>query len=121
MSFIILLVAHYIADFLLQSREMATKKSTDSDYLMEHVFIYGCAMWVASCFFTAGPPAMFQFVLINMIAHGFIDWGIWRLYKKHAPADGKYWEDYWFWATLGLDQTLHLSTLALTWAKILCS
>lgn len=61
-----------------------------------------------------------MFALANAAIHGVIDWNIWRLYKlsviKRFPGlkegdEYKYWEDHWFYSTIGLDQLLHILTI----------
>jgi hypothetical protein len=79
------------------------------------------------------------FALLNALVHGVIDWYIWRGYKwsvmyrlyddegnsykpgvsKTGPNHSlmsdskvwKFWEDHWFFATIGLDQLLHTLTI----------
>ena len=122
MNFILLLAAHYLGDFIMQPREMATKKSEDMDVLWDHVCTYGVALVPAvfvSGFESKHPLHMITFMFINMMLHGIIDWNIWRWYKKGAPK--RFWEDRWFWSTVGLDQTLHIMILYWTWTKLLCS
>ena len=112
-----LLVLHFLADFLLQPREMATKKSIDPHWLFAHLVIQFGVFCVVG----------WKFALANAAIHGVIDWNIWRLYKlsvaKRFPEfnwkDPKqastydYWNDSWFYHTIGLDQLLHGLTLVL--------
>ena len=140
-----LFLLHFIADFLLQSREMGKKKSSDWYWLFAHLAIQ---------FLVFLPFVGFQFALFNALIHGVIDRNIWNFYKfytqwniktsvlnyiKNGAAPGKfyddwakhpeyktqfirvkteqaqdafkYWEDHWFYATIGLDQFLHAATL----------
>lgn len=122
----LLLAIHFIADFLLQSREMGKKKSTDPSWLIKHLGI----QFLAFLLFLAPILELnaIWFAFLNAVIHGIIDWNIWRLYKIHAyrsiadnpnhplltgnPAEPwKYWEDHWFYATIGFDQLLHGLTL----------
>lgn len=130
-----LLSVHFVADFLLQPREMGKKKSSEPKWLAAHLAIQ------FTCFLLFG----WKFALANALIHGIIDWNIWRLYKLSAhlrikrdvealaaishvegvtfTEDDKrdsynvavkgwqFWEDHWFYATIGLDQLLHMSTL----------
>lgn len=161
MILIYLMVAHFIADFLLQSREMGKKKSSEWRWLLKHlgiqfgVFFLVVPLVVANKICTQGEmdfpeymndpkfwtdllipfslKAGFWFSFFNALVHGLIDWNIWKLYKlsayirmkyekdKHLylKADGKtviedkwfYWEDHWFYTTIGFDQLLHASTI----------
>lgn len=103
-------VIHFVADFLLQSREMGKKKSSDYSYLAMHLSIQFL------CFL---PFFGFKFALYNALIHGVIDKNIWNLYKvsvylrdkKATPETWKYYDDHWFYSTIGLDQLLHALTI----------
>ena len=123
----ILLVTHFVADFLMQSREMGKKKSSEPIWLLQHLIIQYCVFTIVLLpFFDLHHVTLF--VIFNTIIHGVIDWNIWRFYKAYAyraiaknpkhplltenPAEPwKYWEDHWFYATIGFDQGLHSITL----------
>ena len=102
-----LFILHFIADFLLQSRQIATKKSENFRYLSEHclillfTFVLGIG-WISNGVLLS---------LTNMIVHGIIDWNIWRVYKKGKSWDFEYWKDATFYTIIGLDQLLHGLTL----------
>jgi hypothetical protein len=112
------LFLHFIADFLLQSRDMGKKKSTDFKVLLQHLGI----LWYVVGFGLMPAIGIEKAILIsglNTLIHGIIDWNIWKGYKvtvalrddSATPDTWKYWEDYWFYATIGLDQLLHAVTL----------
>jgi len=118
-----LLILHFIADFLLQSREMGKNKSIYFSFLLEHVVIICGVFFVA---LVMHRDLIFGnillFVALNGLIHGLIDWNIWRLYKASIPRrfptleklnKFQYYEDSWFYHTIGLDQMLHVSTLVL--------
>lgn len=147
---IYLFVLHFIADFLLQTREMGKKKSEHFEYLVLHLAIYSMTFVIGLVAFHfinvaimlfhvhAGAP-MYSVVFLNsatiwflvtlITIHGVQDWFIWKGYKitvylrdkKATPATWKYWEDSWFYSTIGLDQLLHFATIALlaSWAGII--
>ena len=111
-------IIHFIADFLLQSRDMARNKSSNLYYLIEHCKI------LAIVFFAFLYPFMllntFIFILTNTLIHGIIDWHIWRIYKwirrKENINTFKYWEDSLFYSFIGLDQLLHgLTIIGILW------
>ena len=142
MIIIYLLFLHFIADFILQSREMGKKKSESFEWLARHL-----AIQLTVFFFGLGMSTdAFYFAGANAIIHGVIDWNIWKLYKYSAhyrivkylksltvygndPEDSpaykaaydnwvkkwEYWNDHWFYTTIGFDQLLHASTLVLLW------
>lgn len=118
-----LLTLHFIADFILQPREMGNKKSVDLRWLAGHLAIQ---------FVIFFPFTSIWFALANCAVHGVIDWFIWRGYKwtahyriidkvagSNTPDEDyqetvkswKFWEDHLFYTTIGLDQLLHGLTL----------
>lgn len=153
MLLVYLFILHFIADFLLQSREMGQKKSSEPRWLFKHlgiqfgIFFVGLLpmllylmynpelMIIQSYKYALLGTAIFKalaFCFWNTVAHGIIDWNIWRLYKlsvkyrlgrwpetnpkvKRWLDTGvwEYWEDHIFYTTIGFDQMLHMSTLVL--------
>lgn len=127
-----LLVLHFIADFVLQPREMGVKKSSDLRWLGGHLAIQ---------FLIFAPLTSILFALANCAIHGVIDWFIWRGYKWtvvkciYKDSEGRdchslisdtdysfvpprlgewrFWLDHLFYITIGLDQMLHGITLVL--------
>lgn len=140
-----LMLLHFIADFLLQSREMGKKKSSEVVWLIRHLFIQTAIFYAGlSPFLLLGVISGEKFLLLpllNSVVHGIIDWNIWNFYKlsahhrimaivksssedelesayKAAVTDWKYWEDHWFYATIGFDQLLHTVTLLILWSVL---
>lgn len=128
---IYLMILHFFADFIWQSREMGTKKSTEFLWLLRHLIIqYGVlAAGLTPIFLLgiiSGPKYLFMCCL-NTLIHGIIDWNIWRAYKYSVvirnpyvdppvlKATWQYWEDHWFYTTIGFDQLLHTATLIILW------
>lgn len=127
---IYLLVLHFIGDFILQSREVGKRKSTEFRFLFKHMSIYYLVFMVGLIPIFHGKETYFN--ILNVLIHGLIDWNIWKLYKldvltrlgvshmnleavdvKQLIADFKYWEDNRFYITIGFDQLLHTSTIVL--------
>lgn len=127
---IILFGIHFFADFICQTREMGGKKSENLKILSYHGLI------IFSIFFFCGTlifnNSMILFSIVYTFIHCLQDWYIWRGYKwfakwriakKEFNGDMKstwmeeelkifkYWEDKWFYTTIGLDQTLHFITI----------
>lgn len=134
---------HFIADFLLQSREMGQKKSSDNEYLLLHIVIIFAVMFFG-LIPLLGVKIAVMFSFINAMIHGAIDKNIWNLYKFYAwtclkkqareqgarkdqiedqakklSKDWKYWEDHWFYSTIGLDQLLHAVTIVIVMAMVM--
>lgn len=138
-----LMVLHFIADFLLQSREMGKKKSSELSWLLKHLSIQAGVFFCGLMLLSSSSLQWFQvmqwieLVVLNTLIHGVIDWNIWKAYKASAyfrikknPQHElitqdkinpwKYWEDHWFYSTIGFDQLLHASTIVLLYKVLIC-
>jgi hypothetical protein len=117
---------------------MGKKKSIELPWLYKHLTIQYSVFFIGLIFFI-GPVNALLFSVWNIVAHGIIDWNIWKLYKlsvyKRLVAEAnefknislkekeawivesgknwQYWEDHWFYATIGFDQLLHAITIIL--------
>jgi len=106
-----LLILHFVADFILQSRKMGENKSHSWGYLGGHVLIQ---------FLVFLPFTSFIFAFLNAMIHGTIDKFIWNGYKlsvlfRFGEVDKnsfQFWKDGFFYTTIGFDQMLHTITLA---------
>lgn len=113
----LLLIVHYIADFLLQSDEEATQKSKSYVALASHVGKYSLALQVLALYgafkFGGDPVVWISWVLFNTVAHFGLDAVTSRMSSK-LQREGNSSE---FFNVIGMDQLLHQLTLILTsWA-----
>jgi len=127
---IIAFIAHFIADFLLQSRQMGKEKSEKFPVLIAHVCIQITFMYIGLLFVLPITVAA-SIAILNGLVHGAIDWNIWKGYKwtvkrwlENNPDHvdtiefketgvWKYWDDHVFYTTIGLDQSLHTLTIVI--------
>ena len=94
---LLILILHFIGDFLFQSNYMATNKSKDSKALSFHIFAYMIPLGIIG----------FWYAIINGILHFIIDYLTSRITSK-------LWKEqkiHWFFVTIGFDQTLHFICL----------
>ncbi len=99
---IILLVwTHFVSDFLLQTDKMAKGKSSSNKLLTIHVAVYSIPFLL---FF--GP----LYALVNFALHWITDFFSSRATKALLAKQ----EHHWFFAVIGFDQAIHLTTLILT-------
>ena len=120
LELVYLLFLHFVADFLLQSREMGQKKSKYFKWLYFHCSMQYMVMFIGTLFLFGFEKAT-AFSFLNAFMHGVVDWNIWKFYKlrvvklckkcKIYPSTYEYWHDPYFYATIGLDQFLHSATI----------
>lgn len=102
----LILLTHFIADFIVQTDWMAQNKSKSLWPLIVHVLTYSfCFAWTLS----------WQFILINALAHFSTDWGSSRLGSYFWQREKRRY----FFMTLGLDQLLHYLVLFMTANELL--
>lgn len=121
---IALFVAHYVGDFLLQSREIANNKSSDLAALVSHgilVTLPIVALFIVVdviMFITHHSSAFYEPILAALlygILHMVQDKFTWRWFKKKVKEEdlirGSERFDTMFFAVLGADQMIHMIVL----------
>lgn len=109
----IVLLGHWVFDFMLQTHWMATNKSKNNVALGEHVAVYVSGLCIIA-FLNAGYFNNFAFatawVIVNGVLHFLTDYVTSRatslLYKDENYHD--------FFVTIGFDQLCHYFTLFAT-------
>lgn len=98
-TYIALIWTHFVADFILQSDELAKNKSSSWSILLAHSTIY-CApfIWMG-----------YKFMVITLFSHFIID-AISSRISKYFNTKGQH---HWFFVTIGADQAIHLTLLIL--------
>jgi hypothetical protein len=143
-SLSLILIGEYVGDFLLQSREVALKKSKSFKALGKHLILIACALTVFMMPMVIigmiTEALMVKFIAGYCILHGLQDRFVWKGYEwlvyykarksleyiKNAQNQKwlvddrvnsfKYWEDKGFYDTIGLDRLLHTLTALVLWA-----
>lgn len=103
MSLWLLLAAHLIADFSLQSADWAEKKTQKFRYLAGHAFVYAIVIAVVAFACIPGNCVWAPFVIITL-SHFLIDWI--RVYvdkKQKTPAA--------HFSSFVIDQILHITII----------
>lgn len=113
----IILIVHYIADFIMQTEIMASKKSKNIYWLGTHCFIYGVGIFfllflrnILSFIVISSYFYLFLFALWNAIFHFLIDFTTSKIetyfyLKKMNRA---------FFNVIGIDQLAHVIILLIT-------
>lgn len=105
----VLLVAHFVADFVCQTDWMAQNKSKRWDALALHVAVYGAVLG-AFAMFAVGRIGITAFLLPNILAHFAQD-------AITSRINSRFWQAkqvHWFFVGIGADQLLHYVTLFAT-------
>lgn len=118
---LLIIWAHFVADFMLQNDKMAQNKSTSNIWLSNHVMVYSAAMlgiMAPFVYFMDSATSHIQllwllvWVTINGALHWITDWCssratsyLWQKGDRHN-----------FFVVIGADQAIHLSTMVVTWA-----
>jgi hypothetical protein len=109
-----LAVKHFIADFLLQTRQMVTDKSRYGGRGgIQHAIVHGgLTLMLVQLLPRSSLALLAVLALLEVAVHYHIDWGKQYLLRRlHlGPGDGG------FWSLFGLDQLLHwLFYIGMTW------
>jgi len=102
---IILIWIHFFADFILQTDDMAIKKSKDIWWLFIHSFFY----MIPFCIY---PNIAYG--IINGCSHFLIDLVTSKITTCLYQKDKRHW----FFVVIGLDQAIHLTILILTFKMV---
>lgn len=112
----LIIILHFVSDWMLQPRKTATNKSNSIKYMLAHVVVIHIIFSILAYF--VGVSQLL--IVANTLSHMLIDKFIWAGYKrslKKANYPQEYFErnewanDYWFYTTIAFDQILHLSIL----------
>lgn len=103
MSLWLLLAAHLIADFSLQSADWAEKKTQKFRYLVGHAVVYAAVMAVVAFLCIPGNTVWIPFTIIAL-SHFLIDW-----IRVHA--DKKYEAPAAHFSSFVIDQVLHVAII----------
>jgi len=117
-----ILSVHFVSDFILQTQDQATNKSTSNKYLAEHVFNYSllttiCWIFLFDCVLAfplianipAGKINAIDVFVLTFIFHFFTDYFTSRLTKKLWQEE----KTHDFFVVIGFDQLLHFAQLFL--------
>lgn len=110
-NFILIQAIHFIADFLCQTREMATNKSKSLYWLTIHVLVYSTVTTIGWCYFEPSLESIGWIWLVTFSSHWLTDFITSKIttyfYLKNNMGG--------FFGTIGFDQLIHATTLLLTY------
>lgn len=105
----IIIIIHWVADFVLQTDKQAKGKSKNWEDLLSHTLVYSVCWWSLLPFLSFNDTA--AFVGATFILHTATDYFTSRLNSK-LWAEGKVHN---FFVSVGFDQVLHYFQLFLTY------
>ena len=108
---LLILLIHWVADFLMQSQKMAMNKSKDNTQLLKHCFVYS-SVWIYFGMIFFPVFSVIIFAAITFFAHFITDY-ITSRWTSCLYREGKYYGFPGFFAVIGLDQFLHFTQLIL--------
>lgn len=109
MNFLVLLVAHWVGDFLLQSRKMAVEKHKSLKWLLFHVLTYTIVLLAISQLVFSWQVGL-GYAVFNGALHLITDFFTSKLAAKFHDQPRV------FYPILGFDQLIH--TACLYWTFI---
>lgn len=109
----VLIVIHWVADFVLQTDWQAKNKSSRWDALLLHTGNYSIFFGIVGAFIVPAHQfdELIYFVLITFAAHTATDYFTSRLNSKLWKAN----KVHEFFVSVGFDQVLHYGQLFLTY------
>jgi len=112
---LLILIVHFIADFMLQTHEQAVNKYKINEYLGYHISIYSLCWFFMTWYIFNNIKYAFIFAVITFLCH-FITDAITSNWSKYYFDKKDYHNGF---VIIGIDQILHYIQLYLTFKLIL--
>lgn len=112
---LLILLTHFIADFVCQTDKMALNKSKSNFFLSLHVLTYTGVLLVITGFIFGWSYGFFAWIVLNAGLHWATDYGTSRLTSYLWVNERRHW----FFVAIGADQMIHYTCLLLTYQWII--
>ena len=110
---LVIMLTHFIGDFLLQSSWMAQNKSQSNWPLFVHCLVY-TMVFIPFAVVVIPASSVAWFLIFTLLLHMYIDFNTSRITSR-LSAEGKYGSNYipnfGMFSIIGLDQFLHYLSL----------
>ncbi len=103
---VVVIILHFVFDFIFQSHWMATNKSKNNKALVAHVSVYSIGLLIIAFNYCLPFYYLFPWVVFNAVAHFITDYFTSRASSKRFGND---WHD--FFCVVGGDQVIHYLTI----------
>lgn len=115
--FILIVVIHWIADFIFQAEKWSLGKSKSWIPLLKHTIVYSSFWLIPVWVMTENLINSLLFVGVTFIAHTITDYFTSRIVSKKFANNyyGSPIPNFGAFTTIGFDQVLHYLQLILTW------
>mgnify|MGYP001281164193 CR=1 FL=1 len=115
--FILIVVMHWIADFIFQAEKWSLGKSKSWLPLLKHTTVYSSLWLIPVWVMTENLINSLLFVGVTFIAHTITDYFTSRIVSKKFANNyyGSSIPNFGAFSTIGFDQVLHYLQLILTW------
>jgi len=108
---LLILLAHFVADFIFQTDKQALNKCKSNWWLTSHVAAYTSIIMFFGIFIFGLIPVIILWAFVNGVLHWITDYFtsranayFWKAEKRH-----------WFFVGIGADQLIHYTCLLLTY------
>lgn len=114
---VLILIIHWIADFVCQSESWSINKSKDWRVLVKHTLTYSLIWLIPLCLYTGDWVGTLYFVLITFVLHSLVDYHTSKAVKKRFEDKhyGSPIPNFGAFTLIGLDQLFHYLQLFGTW------
>jgi len=115
--FILIIITHWIADFIFQAETWALGKSKKITPLLKHTLTYSIMWFLPVYFMTDELFDSVIFVMITFITHTITDYFTSKIVSKRFDKGhyGSPIPNFGAFTIIGLDQVLHYLQLIITW------
>jgi len=110
----LIIICHFLSDWVLQPRSIAKNKSVSIEAMLKHIAIIYVTFSILGFFYGVHHGL----IVFNAAMHAVCDLNIWTAFREiRGPFTEEYIEknlyadDYWFYFCIAVDQTIHLCIL----------
>lgn len=108
---LLILLSHFVADFIMQSDKQAIEKSKSNYWLTIHVSTYTCTIMLFAWTYLNDATTVILWASFNGAAHWIQDYITSRINSRLYKQNKRHW----FFVGIGADQLIHYCCLLLSY------